>query len=199
MALGNPLGLEQSVSVGIVSATGRSTTIDDEELRTTRVYYNLIQTDAAINSGNSGGALVNKEGKLVGINSVGVSANVGSGIGFAIPSNYAIEVANVLKSGGTISHASIGLAMSDITASDVQQYDLKIDSGAFVTNVSPGGPADAAGIQTGDVITEIDGEKITAVSSAIIKVKSHSPGDTINVVINRHGQKVNVNVTLSGD
>lgn len=199
MALGNPLGYEQSISVGIVSATGRSTILEDEEAETSRVYYNLIQTDAAINSGNSGGALVNKEGKLIGINSVGVNPTIGAGIGFAIPSNYVYEVASILMSGGTISHASIGLAMNSITASDVKQYDLKVDSGAFVTDVAQGGPADKAGIQAGDVITEIDGTKIAYVDEAILAVKSHNPGDTISVTINRHGRTLNVNVTLGGD
>lgn len=198
MAIGSPYGLEQSVSTGIVSALYRSTMMQSSSGNT--IYTNLIQTDAAINPGNSGGALVDSEGKLVGINTL-IESESGSnaGIGFAIPANYAIEVANTIISGQQVVHPYIGLTMQTVTSAMAQRYNLGASSGAYVVEVTSGSPADTAGIKSGDIITAVDGDSITSADGLILAVRSHEVGDTVSVTFVRDGQEQTVQVTLGSD
>ena len=198
MAIGSPYGLEQSVSTGIVSALYRSTMMQSTSGNT--IYTNLIQTDAAINPGNSGGALVDSEGKLVGINTL-IESESGSsaGIGFAIPSNYAIEVANTIISGKQVVHPYIGLSMQTVTSSLAQRYGLGASSGAYVVEVMSGSPADTAGIKSGDIITAVDGESITSADGMILAIRSKNVGDTVSVTFVRDGKEQTVQVTLGSD
>ncbi len=207
MAIGSPFGLEQSVSTGIVSATSRSQIINSSYSDPfgmsgnsgSPVYYpNLIQTDAAINPGNSGGALVDSGGNLIGINTLitSYSGNY-AGVGFAIPVNYAINIAQSLISGEEPTHAQLGVNMSTVDNQVAQRYGLSVNSGALVSSVIEGSPAAEAGIQAGDVITSFDGTAITSASDLMLQVRTKNPGDNVTVKINRDGQDQEVTVTLA--
>ena len=200
MTLGSPLGLDQSVSTGIVSALYRNQLMADTSGNT--LYTNLIQVDAAINGGNSGGALVNDQGQLVGINSLLADAGgTGSfsGIGFAIPGNYAVDIANKVIAGEQVTHAYIGLSCATVNEQTAQTNTLSVDSGAYVAEIAQGGPADAAGIQVGDIITKIGDLEVTSADSLLLAVRSNSVGDTVNVEYVRDGQTLSANVTLGSD
>lgn len=196
MALGSPFGLEQSVSTGIVSATSRSEVVSSEA-GDTKVYTNLIQTDAAINPGNSGGALVDKNGRLIGINAlIASSSGNSSGVGFAIPVNYAINLSKQIIEGKTPSHAKLGVTLNDVNTSTQQQYNLSISEGALVVGVTPGSSAGNAGIKVGDIITKVDDNKVSSTSDVLLAVRSHNPGDTISIEINRNGNVMKVDAIL---
>ena len=198
MSIGSPFGLEQSVSTGIVSSLYRSTMLQGTSGNT--IYTNLIQTDAAINPGNSGGALVDDEGKLVGINSIIESASgSSSGVGFAIPSNYAVEIARKIINGEAITHAYLGGSFQTVTAQNASRAGLSVNQGAYVAEVTSGSPADKAGIKQGDVITAIDGEEITSSDGVVLAVRSHNVGDTVSVTLVRGSQTQTVSVTLGSD
>ena len=198
MSVGSPFGLESSVSQGIVSALSRSTLVENTSGNT--LYTNLIQTDATINPGNSGGALVNAEGELVGICTLYSSDTQSfAGIGYAIPSDYAVEVADKIIAGETVTHAYIGLSMQTVNQQNALRNGLTVDSGAYVVEVTEGGPAAEAGIQVGDVITAIGGEKVGSADAAILAVRSHSIGDTVEVTVVRGGEEMTFEVTLGSD
>lgn len=198
MALGSPFGLEKSVSTGIVSALYRSSTM--ESTTGVNIYANMIQTDAAINPGNSGGALVNSEGELIGINTL-ISSYSGSssGVGFAIPSNYAINIATQLIEDGVVEHAYLGVTLGTVDKASAEYYGVEVDSGAYVGSVPSGSPAETAGIQQGDVITKIDGTAVSTASELIINVRSHTVGDVVSVEVNRDGETMTFDVTLGSD
>ena len=198
MSLGSPFGLEQSVSTGIVSSLYRSTMMTSTSGNT--IYTNLIQTDATINPGNSGGALVDKEGKLVGINSLIESySGSSSGVGFAIPANYAVEVANKIIAGETVTHAYLGGSFQTVTAQNARANNLSVNQGAYVASVTSGGPADNAGIQQGDIITKVDDEEITSSDGVVLAVRSHNVGDTVTITLMRGSKEMQVEVTLGSD
>jgi putative serine protease PepD len=200
MTLGSPLGLEQSVSSGIVSALYRNQLMADTS--GTTLYTNLIQVDAAINGGNSGGALVNEKGQLVGINSLLADAGgTGSfsGIGFAIPGNYAVDIANKVINGEKVTHAYIGLSCATVNEQNAQANHLSTDHGAYVAELAQGGPAEAAGIQVGDIITRIADQDVTSADSLLLAVRSQSVGDTVDVTLVRNGQEQTVKVKLGSD
>ena len=198
MSIGSPFGLEQSVSTGIVSSLYRSTMLQGSTGNT--IYTNLIQTDAAINPGNSGGALVDDEGKLVGINSIIESeSGSSSGVGFAIPGNYAVEVAQKLIKGETVTHAYLGGSFQTVTAQNARRNNLSVNQGAYVAEVTSGSPADQAGIKQGDIITGIDDEEITSSDGVVLAVRSHNVGDTVTVKLMRGSQEMSVQVTLGSD
>lgn len=198
MALGSPYGLEQSVSTGIASALSRSYIMESSSGVT--LYTNLIQTDAAINQGNSGGALVDADGKLVGINTL-ISSTSGdnSGVGFAIPADYAIGIAEDLINGKTPSHAQLGVSLSSVSSTTAERYQLSEAQGAYVEEVSSGSGAEAAGIRAGDVIISFDGTPITSTSDLMLAVRSMNPGDKVQVELNRSGETLTVDVTLGSD
>ncbi len=198
MTIGSPFGLDQSVSSGIVSSLYRSTILADYSGN--KVYTNLIQTDAFINPGNSGGALVNEQGQLVGINSVFQSySGSSSGVGFAIPSNYAIEVANTLISGDEVQHAFIGVNVQTVTAQFATANNLPVNYGAYVVSLTPGGPAAEAGLQEGDIITAIGDTKVTSGDGLILAVRSGSVGDKTTVTYWRGNEEHTADITLGSD
>ncbi len=196
MTVGSPYGMEQSVATGIISAVNRTS----ESLQSSdsnAIYANLIQTDAAINPGNSGGALVDSDGKLVGINTLTASySGSNSGVGFAIPSDYAISIANEIISGETPSHAQLGVSVMSIDQEMASRYQLSA-TGAYVAAASGG--AAKAGIEEGDIITKIDDTDVTSANDVILAVRSKSPGDTVTVEINRNGETKSMEVTLGSD
>ncbi len=200
MALGSPFGLENSVSTGVVSALQRSNTMQDSTTGETVIYPNMIQTDATINPGNSGGALVDSQGKLIGINSM-ISSYSGSssGVGFAIPVDYAIDLAQQLIEGKTPTHAQLGVSMAQINSSTAQYYGFSVSEGVYVANVYEGTAAADAGIEKGDIITSFDGQKVTSPSDLTIDVRSKNVGDTVEVVVNRNGEEKTFSVTLGSD
>ena len=198
MSLGSPFGLEQSVSTGIVSSLYRSTMMQSTSGNT--IYTNLIQTDATINPGNSGGALVNGEGKLVGINSLIESySGSSSGVGFAIPGNYAVEVAQKIINGETVTHAYLGGSFQTVTPQNARENNLSVNQGAYVAEVTSGSPAEQAGIRKGDIITSLDGEEITSSDGLVLAVRSHSVGDKVTVTLMRGSKQMSVDVTLGSD
>lgn len=150
IAIGNPYRLDHTVTVGVISAKGRPVTIPDQSTGKERVYKNLIQTDAAINPGNSGGPLISLDGKVIGINTA-INAQA-QGIGFAIPINTAKEVLDELIKSGSITRPYIGVALQDLTKDLAEYFGLKEPKGAIIADVTPGGPADKAGLTRGDVI-----------------------------------------------
>lgn len=199
MALGSPYGLEQSVSTGIVSATSRTTSALNSD-SSSAVYTNMIQTDAAINPGNSGGALVDSDGKLIGVNTlIASSSGSSSGVGFAIPVDYAMDIAQQIIDGKQPTHAQLGVSATTVTSQLAQFYGLDADSGAYVSNVTAGSGAAQAGIQQGDIITKLDDADITSSSDLVLEVRSHNIGDIVSVTYVRDGQENTVDVTLGSD
>lgn len=200
MTIGSPYGYEQSVATGIVSATNRSEIYSSETDGSATYYTNMIQTDAAINSGNSGGALVDGEGKLIGINTLITSSSGSySGVGFAIPVNYALNLAQQIIDGKTPSHAQMGISTISVTDELAQRYDLPVDAGAYVSAVAEGSGAAKAGIEDGDIITKLDDTNITSSTELVLAVRSHKVGDKVDIVLNRQGEEKTVTVTLGSD
>lgn len=203
MSIGSPFGLEQSVATGIVSATSRSQIMDSSEYGTSgdvTIYPNMIQTDAAINPGNSGGALVDADGKLIGINTLitSYSGNY-SGVGFAIPVNYAVNLADQIIAGKTPTHAQLGVSLTTVNSQIAKRYDLEVDEGAYITAVHEGTGAAAAGLQEGDIVTAFDGQAVASASDLMLDVRTKNPGDVVKLTVNRAGETVEVEVTLGSD
>ena len=202
VALGAPLGLSSTVTAGIVSALGRTVPVPSEDDRNA-ILVDAIQTDASINPGNSGGALVDCRGDFVGMNTAiatvpgsGGQSSTGSvGIGFAVPEAVALPLAKQLIAHGEITYPTAGVDVLPIPASAAATYG--IPQGLFVQAVTPGGPAEAAGIRRGDVITTLNGTPATSVDVlTAIQVKS-KPGDTVDVTYVRSGQQHSTKVTLA--
>lgn len=199
MAVGSPFGLEQSVSTGIVSAVSRSSS-SLYSSESEAIYTNMIQTDAAINPGNSGGALVDKNGKLIGINTlIASTSGSSSGVGFAIPVDYAMKIAEQIIAGQTPSHAQLGVSLTTVNSSVAARYNLPVSEGAYVTRVTSSSGASKAGIAEGDIITKVGDSKVTSASDLIIAVRSHNPGDTVSVTFNHSGSEQTVDVVLGTD
>ena len=187
LAIGNPFGLEQTVTQGIVSAKGR--------VIGSGPYDNFIQTDASINPGNSGGPLFNLEGRVVGINTAIVAH--GQGIGFAIPVNMAKEVLNDLKSKGKVTRGWLGVSVQDITEDIAANMGIKEKEGALVADVVKGDPAEKAGLRTGDVIVEIDGKKVHDTHELLRIVAGVPVGKTVVLKAVRDGRLQNFNITVA--
>ncbi|HYY57232.1 MAG TPA: DegQ family serine endoprotease [Pyrinomonadaceae bacterium] len=191
LAIGNPLGLGQTVTSGIISAKGRSTGAGDS-------FEDFLQTDAAINRGNSGGALINTGGELVGINSQILSPTGGSiGIGFAIPSNMARSVMEQLIKTGRVRRSKIGVRIQPVTADIASSLGLAQARGAIVTAVEPGSPAERAGIRRGDVITAFNGGPVTDTNSLRNQVARTQPGTEATVSILRDNREQQLRVTVT--
>ena len=190
LAIGNPFGLNQTITMGIVSAVGRSNVgIAD--------YEDFIQTDAAINPGNSGGALVNTSGQLVGINTAIFSTSGGyMGIGFAIPMDMAKTVMDSIIKTGKVTRGWLGVSIQNITPDLAKSLGIKDTSGALVSGVMKNSPAEKAGIKRGDIITELDGK--TVEDSRILRnmVADNAPGKTVTVTVMRKDKKELLKVTL---
>ncbi len=196
IAIGSPLGdFKNTVTVGVVSATGRS--IDTGQGYT---VDGLIQTDAAINQGNSGGPLVNLAGEVIAINTLIVrnngSGTVAEGLGFAIPVNTAQAVAEQIIRNGYIARPYMGVNFQPVTPDIATAYHLPVQWGAYVTDVSSNSPASKAGLRQGDIITGIGGTTLDETHSFINTLFSYKPGDQVNVVLMRNGHSLEVQVTL---
>ena len=190
LAVGNPFGIGQTVTRGIVSATQRGgMKIED--------YENFIQTDAAINPGNSGGALVDVEGRLIGINTAIMSRSGGSqGVGFAIPTDTARDVMQSLIAYGHVTRGYLGVSIQDVTPTLADEFNLKASGGALVGEVVPNSPAEKAGLKSGDVIVDFNGKKVADSSRLQMTVAQTKPGATVPVLILRDGDKQTLNVTV---
>jgi serine protease Do len=195
LALGNPFGLTFTATAGIVSAKGRNIGILSQVSNTALEAF--IQTDAAINPGNSGGPLVDLNGRVVGINTA-IESQTGSfsGAGFAIPIELARRVANDLMQYGVVHRPRLGISIDDVNAADAEVYSLPAVTGAAVTSVSPGTPADAAGLQLGDVIVAINDDPIHTVSDLQARVARYNPGDRVQVAFIRYGNSMETTVQL---
>nr|MBP3680948.1 trypsin-like peptidase domain-containing protein [Clostridia bacterium] len=187
MAIGNPLGMESTVTAGIISAVNRTITSENRN-------YTVIQTDAAINSGNSGGALVNSKGQVIGINTLKLSGTGIEGIGFAIPINSTVDIYKQLISDGKVKRPYIGISGRDINEQTAKQY--KLIEGVYIVSVEPYSSAEKAGLKSYDVITEVDGKKITSMDELNEIKNSHKIGDIINLKVYRDNNYVDVQVTL---
>ena len=198
MTIGSPFGLDQSVSAGIVSSLSRNQLMQSSAGNT--LYTNLIQTDAAINPGNSGGAMVNAEGQLVGIDTLFSSDTESfAGIGFAIPGNYAVEVAKKIIAGEQVTHAYIGLSMMTVNAQNAAANHLSVNQGAYVAEVAEGGPAEAAGLEEGDIIIKLGNQKITSADGMILAVRSYKIGETVTLTYMRGAEEKTCEVTFGDD
>jgi putative serine protease PepD len=197
VAAGSPFGFEHSVTAGIISALHRNVSATVQGATQQTVLTDLIQTDAAINPGNSGGALCDSEARLIGINAViATSAGGSEGVGFAVPINTAQKVADDIIAGRPVSHPYLGVLGQSITSTIAEQYDLPVDAGAYITRVVPDGPSAKAGLKSGDIIVEIDGEPVKAMDNVISMVRGHDVGDTVQVVYYDGTERKSAEVTL---
>jgi Do/DeqQ family serine protease len=191
LAVGNPLGVGQTVTMGIISAKGRATSVGDGG------YEDFLQTDAPINHGNSGGALVNTKGELVGINSQILSNSDGNiGIGFAIPVNMAKNVMEQLRTNGKVTRAQLGVTVQGVTPELAESLGLKQASGAIVSSVAPGSAAERAGVKRGDVIKSFNGVAVHDTNTLRNRVAESGPGTTSELVILRDGSEKRLSVKL---
>ncbi len=187
LAIGNPYGVGQTVTMGIVSATGRAGLgIED--------YEDFIQTDASINPGNSGGALVNERGELIGINTAILAPGSGGnqGIGFAVPVNLVRNIMDQIVAHGSVERAYLGVTIQEVTPAIARAVGLPSPEGALVGEVSPSGPAQKAGIQSGDVILAMNGTEIAESNQLRMNVSLMNPGQTVNLKVFRNGQTTNI-------
>jgi S1-C subfamily serine protease len=202
IAIGSPLGsFENSVTAGVISATGREITVPDLQTGQRRSLRNLIQTDAAINPGNSGGALVDSLGQVIGVNTA--VAGSAEGIGFAIPIEIAKPIMRQALAGETLSRPYLGIVYSAVTPTLMRQQGLPIDYGAWVSASGSGGPAvvagtpaEKAGVKEGDLITAIGGQRIDAAHSLEDVLVRFRPGDEVTLSILRGGATIELKVTL---
>jgi S1-C subfamily serine protease len=208
VAIGSPLGLSFTLTSGIVSATSRNLQAPDGS-----VIPDGIQTDAAINSGNSGGPLIDSAGKVIGVNTQIITQSGGSqGLGFAVPIATAVDVMNQLQTSGTVTHAYLGVSGQTLNAQVAQALDVPVSEGVLVMTVSPGSPADKAGISGGhqrvmiqgqpfliggDVIEAVDGKAVTSSQDIAAAVARRQPGYTLALTVLSRGQTKQVEVTLS--
>jgi serine protease Do len=192
LALGNPLGVGQTVTMGIVSAKGRATGMGDGS------FEDFIQTDAPINQGNSGGALVNTRGELVGINSQILTPSGGNiGIGFAIPANMARNVMTQLIDGGHVRRGMIGVTVQPMTSDLARSLGIEQVTGALVSDVQPGSPAAKAGVRRGDVITAINGEAVKDGNELRNHIAALQPGTRVDLRVLRSGKPETLGLTLA--
>lgn len=193
LAIGNPFNLRSTVTAGIVSAKGRAAGSGQGSLQ----VGSFIQSDVAVNPGNSGGALVNMAGELIGINTM-IYSSTGNyaGISFAIPTTIVHKVVNDLKEYGTVQRAVLGIVGTNINSSVTEKYDLKVSQGALVVEVADRSAAKQAGLKEGDVVTAIDGHSIATMSQLQELISTHKPGDKIKLTVNRKGTSKTLDMTL---
>lgn len=190
LAVGNPFGVGQTVTAGIVSALGRSHL-------GINTFENFIQTDAAINPGNSGGALVDSAGNLVGVNSAIYSRTGGSqGIGFAIPVSIARQVMEQIIQSGSVTRGWVGIEVQDLTPELAESFSLKQTEGALIAGVLKGGPADAGGIRPGDILLEVNGRKVLDSSSLLNLIAALKPGESGKLLVARKNQTLTLAVQV---
>ncbi len=188
IAVGSPFGLEETVTVGVISAKGRSGL-------GTGTYEDFLQTDASINPGNSGGPLVNIDGDVIGINAMIIQP--GQGIGFAIPINLAKTIMLELIKTGKVIRPWIGIGLQDITPDLMKFFNLKEKEGALISQVYSGSPAEQVGLKVGDVVIEVDGVKITNSQDVVREVLKKKVGQKVNFVVLREGKRTPISVTTA--
>lgn len=193
LAIGNPFNLRSTVTAGIVSAKGRAAGSGQGSLQ----VGSFIQSDVAVNPGNSGGALVNMAGELIGINTM-IYSSTGNyaGISFAIPTSIVHKVVSDLKEYGTVQRAVLGIAGTNITSAATEKYDLKVSQGALVMEVADRSSAKQAGLKEGDVITSIDGHSISTMSDLQEAISTHKPGDKVRMAVDRKGKAMTIDLVL---
>lgn len=193
IAIGNPFNLTSTVTAGIVSAKGRSLGILDSQYR----IESFIQTDAALNAGNSGGALVNTSGELVGINTAIISpSGTYSGNSFAIPINIVKKVVEDLQEYGEVQRAIIGVSISDVTAELAEEENIDDVKGVYISEIVPGGAAEEAGMKAGDVIVSFEGKKTDTAAELQEQIGRKSPGDRVRVTVKRNNRKQEYDIVL---
>lgn len=188
MAVGNPLGMQSSITCGVISAINREVTDSDGK------KFNLIQTDAAINSGNSGGALVNSEGKVIGINTLKLSGTGIEGMGFAIPINSTTDITSQLIQYSKVKRPYIGISGMDLDEKTAEKYNLV--QGIYVKSIDDFSAGEKAGIKIGDVIIEADGKKVSKMDELNEIKNSRKIGDEMKIKVNRDGQEKELTITL---
>lgn len=191
IAIGNPMGLEfaGSVTVGVISALNRTLEINDRRVK-------LLQTDAAISPGNSGGALCNADGEIIGINSAKLATNGVEGMGFAIPINTVQTIIDELMNKGYVARPYLGVTIFDKATAARYGYTLSIDKGVYVFQVAIGSPADKAGLQRGDIILSIDNKETNTVTDIRNDVAARKIGDKVKIRFDRDGRESEVDITL---
>lgn len=191
LAIGDPFGIGETATLGIISATGRGN-LDIED------YEDFIQTDAAINPGNSGGALINARSELIGINTAILAGGGGGnqGIGFAIPINMARSVMDAILKHGKVSRGYLGVSIQEVTPGIAKAFNVPPGKGALIGDATPNGPAAKAGLKKGDVIEELDGQPVTGSNELKLKIASLAPGTVAHLKINHNGEEREVSVTL---
>ena len=192
LAVGNPLGIGETVTHGIISAKERSTGLSDGS------FEDFLQTDAPINKGNSGGALVNTQAQLIGINSQIISPTGASiGIGFAIPSNMTKSIMDQLTRGKTVHRGKLGVAVQPVTSDLAAALNLKEARGVLINSVDPGSPAERAGLRTGDIITALNGKSVNDPNELRNQIASTPPGSDVTLTILRDGREQQVKAKLA--
>ena len=201
LAVGNPFNLTSTVTAGIVSAKSRNINIlRSNSKENIFPLESFIQTDAAVNPGNSGGALVTPDGLLVGINTA-IASKTGSysGYSFAIPSNITLKVVNDLKKYGLVQRAFIGVIIQDVTQNIMNELELPNTNGVLVSGLSDGGAAKAAGIKVNDVILKVENTFVNDVPELQEQIGKYKPGDVVNILIQRNGNEKLMNLTLRNE
>jgi serine protease Do len=200
VAIGSPSGFESTVTSGVISGIGREFPAEftGGDPTATSALTDLIQTDAAISPGNSGGALVDRAGEVIGINVAYLPpAETGAvNIGFAIPSDTAISVADQLIETGEVRSAYLGVGTTDLSPEDAERFGLPVESGAIVESVEPGTGADAAGVRRGDIIVGLGDAQIESTGDLLGALRDYRPGDTVEVVVVRGDDEQTLNATL---
>lgn len=191
IAIGNPMGLEfqGSVTVGVISALNRTLELNDRRVK-------LLQTDAAISPGNSGGALVNADGEVIGINSAKLATNGVEGMGFAIPINTVQTIINELMEKGYVARPYLGVTIFDKQTAARYGYSLSIERGVYVFQIAIGGPADKAGLQRGDILLSIDDKDVNSVAEVRNDIAARKVGDKIKLKYDRDGKEHTIEVAL---
>lgn len=195
VTIGTPLGFENTVSTGVISGLGRE--IPGAAAGGKRALVDLIQTDAPISPGNSGGALLSADGQVIGINEAYLPPESGAvSIGFAIPAPTVVSIVDQLLARGRAQHPHLGVSLGTITPTLRRKFDLPVDHGAVVLDVTPGGPAAAAGIRPGDVITSFAGQDIGSVASVLGALRGIAPGRSVPLTVHRGDRPVHLSVTV---
>jgi serine protease Do len=199
VAVGSPSGFESTVTSGIVSGTGREVPAQITGGQQESSLVDLIQTDAAISPGNSGGALANRDGQVIGINVAYLppSETGAENIGFAIPSGAATSVADQIIDNGKAVHPYLGVYLSDLTQETAKRFGSSADMGALIEKVEPGGPADQAGIRRGDIVIAAGNDEVQSSGDLISALRDYQPGDTVELTVLRNGQKEGLQVNLA--
>jgi serine protease Do len=199
IAIGSPSGFQSTVTAGVISGLNRELS---SQLTGGRqqdpALVGLIQADAAISPGNSGGALADRNGEVIGINVAYLPPQQtgAENIGFAIPSDTAVSVADQLIEDGRATHPYLGISLADLTPEAAQQFGVSVDSGVIVANVEPGGPADDGGLRPEDVITALDSTEIKDSGDLLSALRGYQPGDNITLTVDRNGGERNIDVKL---